>query len=67
MEKKINMQINPDDLQEITCEKCEGIYFSPSFTMKKISALQSPTGQNMIVPVQVFKCDNCGAVLDHRI
>jgi len=66
MENQINMQLNPDDLQDITCESCEGTYFTPCFMMKKVSALQSPTGQQMVVPVQVFKCDNCGEVLDPR-
>ena len=30
--------------------------------MKKISALMSPTGQEAIIPVQVFSCGNCGTV-----
>tara|TARA_R110002020_G_scaffold293770_1_gene509499 strand:- start:3013 stop:3216 length:204 start_codon:yes stop_codon:yes gene_type:complete len=66
MENKINMQLNPEDLQDIACSGCEGSYFTPSFMMKKVSALQSPTGQQMVVPVQVFKCDSCGEVLDPR-
>ena len=60
------MQLNPEDLQDVACISCEGNYFTPSFMMKKVSALQSPTGQQMVVPVQVFKCDGCGEVLDPR-
>jgi|6_EtaG_2_1085325.scaffolds.fasta_scaffold01716_12 NAD-dependent SIR2 family protein deacetylase len=63
MDNKINMQLNPDDLQDVNCAECEGTYFTPSFMMKKVSALQSPTGQQMVVPVQIFRCDNCGEVL----
>ena len=54
------MNINPDDLQDIGCENCEGEFFTPSFMIKKLSALQSPSGQKMFVPVQIFRCDECG-------
>ena len=29
-----------------------------------MSALVSPTGQEVIAPVQVFNCGNCGHMLD---
>ena len=62
--ENINMNINPDTLQDIGCENCEGQLFTPSFMIKKISALQSPTGEKMMIPMQVFRCDNCGDILD---
>jgi len=58
--ENINMNINPDDLQDVKCEECEGEFFTPSFMIKKLSALQSPSGQKMFVPVQLFRCDSCG-------
>ena len=30
--------------------------------IKRISAILSPTGQEGLVPVQVYSCGNCGAV-----
>lgn len=64
MDDNINININPDDLQDLSCDTCEGRLFSTSFLVKKLSALQSPTGQQMILPVQIFRCDNCGGILD---
>ena len=64
MNNPVNININPDDLQDISCGQCEGNLFTPSFLMKKVSALQSPTGEKMLIPIQVFRCDNCGEVLD---
>ncbi len=64
MNNPVNININPDDLQDISCDNCECNLFTPSFLMKKVSALQSPTGEKMLIPIQVFRCDNCGEVLD---
>ena len=58
------MNINPDDLTDVSCPHCSCQLFTPSFMIKKVSALQSPTGQQMVLPIQVFRCDNCGEVLD---
>ena len=33
-----------------------------SFFLKKLSALVSPTGQEAIIPVQVYSCGNCGHI-----
>jgi len=41
------------------CEVCQNDHFVPAFIIKKIPALLSPSGQEMIVPIQVFKCDKC--------
>jgi hypothetical protein len=32
--------------------------------LKKISALISPTGQEGIIPIQVFACGDCGKLKD---
>ena len=57
-------QINIDfsNMDNVTCDKCNGDKFSPTFIIKKISALMSPTGQETLAPIQVFKCDNCSHV-----
>lgn len=62
--ENVNMNINPDDLQDVTCEACDGEFFTPSFMIKKLSALQSPSGQKMLVPVQIFRCDACGTPIN---
>ena len=59
---KKQTQINIKDTETIVCEKCGNGLFIESFFLKKISALVSPTGQESIVPVQVYSCGNCGHI-----
>lgn len=57
-------QLNFDirDANDVNCEECKGTAFSPVFFIKRVSALASPTGKEIIVPIQVFKCDKCSHV-----
>ena len=59
---KKQTQINIKDTETIVCEKCGNGLFIQSFFLQKISALVSPTGQESIVPVQVYSCGNCGHI-----
>ena len=56
------LQIDLSQAETILCEKCGNGLFIQSFFLKKISALVSPTGQESIVPVQVYSCGNCGHI-----
>ena len=58
--KQVELDISKADT--ITCEECGNASFIPAFFLKKISALMSPTGQEAIVPIQVYSCGNCGIV-----
>tara|TARA_R110001599_G_scaffold1706_5_gene8472 strand:- start:23217 stop:23450 length:234 start_codon:yes stop_codon:yes gene_type:complete len=67
MGKEIKMNqpqvnINPDDLIDVLCEKCENQTFTTSFMFKKISAVLSPNGKESMLPIQVYKCDSCGHI-----
>ena len=44
------------------CEKCENDTFQQVFRMRKLSALFSPTGQESMIPIQVFACTKCGHI-----
>ena len=46
----------------LECEKCQCIGFKQTMMLKKLSPLLSPTGQEAMVPVQVYSCGNCGKV-----
>ena len=48
--------------QDIICEKCEGKGFKQTMMLKKLSALLSPNGQEVIIPVAAFACDSCGHI-----
>jgi len=44
------------------CEKCENDTFQQAYRMRKLSALLSPTGQETMIPIQVFCCAKCGHI-----
>tara|TARA_B100001287_G_C22555828_1_gene469033 strand:+ start:99 stop:344 length:246 start_codon:yes stop_codon:yes gene_type:complete len=62
MPTKAQPQLDISKADTIQCQECGNASFIQSFFLKKISALMSPTGQEAIVPVQVFSCGNCGTV-----
>ena len=45
-----------------TCESCENETFVQVYQMRKLSALLSPTGQETMIPIQVFACAKCGNI-----
>ena len=58
-------RIRPQDLanaKDVACESCQHQFFEPVFIIKTISAIASPTGQEVNIPVQTFACAKCGAV-----
>tara|TARA_Y100000310_G_C20163950_1_gene570497 strand:- start:256 stop:474 length:219 start_codon:yes stop_codon:yes gene_type:complete len=54
--------INIKDAEDIECDECKNLYFSPVVVIKRVSALLSPTGQEVMVPVQTFQCSSCSNV-----
>ena len=48
--------------KNIECDECKCKAFKQSMMLKKLSALVSPNGQEAIVPVMVFACEQCGHV-----
>ena len=63
-EQKIieNVRSQIDRAITITCDGCGHHVFNNAFVLKRVSALTSPTGEEMTVPVQVFNCIKCGGV-----
>jgi hypothetical protein len=60
MNNKLNIDLN--NVDNVICEECEGDTFSPSFIIKQLSALMSPSGKETLIPLQIFKCDKCGHI-----
>lgn len=55
-------RLRPQDLansKEMKCEKCECNTFNPVVMIRVVSALVSPTGQEVTVPIQSFACTKC--------
>ena len=44
------------------CEACKNDTFHHVFKMRKLSALLSPTGEETMIPIQVFACVKCGHI-----
>ena len=67
MGKEVNMnaskvKINPKDLEDVVCDKCKSQCFEQTFLFKKLSAVLSPTGQDTMIPLQIFRCADCGHI-----
>ena len=56
------LNIKMSDLTDICCENCGSKFFRQVSAFKKLSALISPTGKEQVVPVPVFRCDECGHI-----
>mgnify|MGYP003657346731 FL=1 len=61
-DKQANVQVDLTQAETILCEKCSNGLFIPSFFLKKLSAVVSPTGQEAIIPIQVYSCGSCGHI-----
>tara|TARA_R110002074_G_scaffold64307_1_gene153616 strand:+ start:1224 stop:1445 length:222 start_codon:yes stop_codon:yes gene_type:complete len=59
-EQQIN--VNLKDAEDIKCGECENLYFIPVVRVKRISPLMSPSGEEMLAPIQTFQCSSCGHV-----
>ena len=57
------VKIDLSDADTMKCQKCGNTIFIQGYVIKKISAILSPTGEEVIAPVQVFNCGNCGTML----
>ncbi len=43
----------------IKCSTCEGFFFEPTVLLRKVSRFVSGNTQDEILPVQVFRCQDC--------
>ena len=59
---KSEIKIDAAKLKDIICEECGGKIFRQASMFKRLSALISPTGKEQIVPIPVFRCDDCGHI-----
>lgn len=48
------------ELENSECPSCKGIYYTQSFLIKKLPKLKYGLPKDQIVPVVVFRCDQCG-------
>ena len=56
------VQVDLTKADTIKYEDCGNYLFITANVIKRISPILSPTGQEALVPVQVYSCGNCGKV-----
>lgn len=65
MQQPINMTIPLNQLEDILCETCGQSSFVATMSVKRVSALYSPTGQPVIGQAHSgYACAYCGAMYD---
>ena len=48
--------------QDVVCDSCGGTNFINIYKIRKISGLMSGSGKDMVIPVPVYACADCGHV-----
>jgi predicted nucleic acid-binding Zn ribbon protein len=56
------VKINVADQPNVVCEECEGIYFDKITVIKKISKIMVGTSEDQLVPMETYKCSECGYI-----
>ena len=61
MPKDGQQQLNVDIslAKDLFCVACKHPYFKKSLKLKHMSALLSPSGEAMLIPVEVLICEKC--------
>jgi hypothetical protein len=44
---------------DLSCEKCDNDTFNEVVKIKRLSAIASPTGEEMVLPFKIFICAKC--------
>lgn len=60
---KINVNLN--DAEDLICESCGSTYFKQVYRVKKLSALMSPTGEEMMAPIPLLSCLKCSQIMNN--
>jgi len=58
-QNKQQIRIDASTAKDVACDSCESLFFEPVVILKRISALASPTGEEILFPVQLFRCTDC--------
>ena len=60
---KAKVKVDLKEAETMTCQQCDNKIFIQGYVVKRLSAVISPTGQEVIAPIQVFNCGSCGELL----
>ena len=59
---KTQVKVDLTQAETMKCEYCDNYLFISSTIIKRLSAILSPTGEETLIPIDVYSCGNCGRV-----
>ena len=62
-QKQTQVQVDLNDAETMKCDDCGNSVFIPAYFIKRLS----PTGEEALIPVQVYSCCNCGEVAENML
>lgn len=60
-------KIDLSKAQEITCKNCGGSIFIDGNKFLKVPKIAAGTPQDLLIPVQVYLCGDCGEICDELL
>ena len=60
--QQAQVKVDLTQAETMKCEYCENYLFISSTIIKRLSAIVSPTGEETLIPIDVYSCGNCGRV-----
>ena len=60
--QKQQVKVDLSQAETMKCEHCGNYLFIKSSLIKRLSPLVSPTGEEALIPIEIFSCGNCGKV-----
>lgn len=58
----MEIKVPIEELEDLYCANCGWPFFTPLLAVKRVSPLQSPTGNEEVIPMQVgIQCSMCGS------
>ena len=62
--QQTQVQVELNQAETLKCKGCNNYVFIQAYILKRLSAIVSPTGEEALIPVQVYSCGNCGEVAE---
>ena len=56
------VKVDLSQAETTKCEHCGNYLFIKSSIIKRLSPLVSPTGEEALIPIEIYSCGNCGKV-----
>jgi hypothetical protein len=49
--------------EDVKCVECDSLHFVARIRLRRLSPITSPTGQEIILPQEIYVCSKCGTSL----